>query len=147
VYGDFPVALLTENSASWCREFPTVNTITLAVAVIFALPLAACTDGEAGQTNNPANAARAPAPIGFHDAVAAPVAAAQVLGEMAAAGSHTTSRTFSRDLDADGIDDYRVVITETFDSAGNLLSRTKDQDFDADGIIDSHVTTRFDGVP
>ena len=59
--------------------------------------------------------------------------------------AHTTSRTFSRDYDADGIDDYRVVITETFDSEGNLVSRTKDQDFEADGIIDSHITTTLAG--
>ena len=58
-------------------------------------------------------------------------------------GPHTASRTSSRDYDADGIDDYRVMITETFDGAGNLVSRTKDQDFDADGIVDSHVTTTF----
>jgi hypothetical protein len=59
--------------------------------------------------------------------------------------AHTASRTISRDYDADGIDDYRVVITETFDSEGNLVSRTKDQDFEADGIIDSHVTTILAG--
>jgi hypothetical protein len=59
--------------------------------------------------------------------------------------AHTAGRTFSRDYDADGINDYRVVITETFDSDGNLLSRTKDQDFEADGIIDSHVTTTLAG--
>ena len=62
-----------------------------------------------------------------------------------AGAAHTASRTFSRDLDADGIDDYRVVITETFDAEGNLVSRTKDQDFDADGIVDSHVTTTYAG--
>jgi hypothetical protein len=56
----------------------------------------------------------------------------------------TLSRTITRDEDADGVDDYRAVITETFDSAGNLLSRTKAQDFDADGIVDSRVTTQFD---
>ena len=56
-----------------------------------------------------------------------------------------TSRTISRDDDADGLVDYRAVITETFDAAGNLLSRTKAQDFDADGIVDSRVTTTFDG--
>ena len=54
------------------------------------------------------------------------------------------SRTITRDEDADGVDDYRAVITETFDPAGNLLSRTKAQDFDADGIVDSRVTTSFD---
>jgi hypothetical protein len=56
----------------------------------------------------------------------------------------TMSRTITRDEDADGVDDYRAVITETFDSAGNLLSRTRAQDFDADGIVDSRVTTQFD---
>jgi hypothetical protein len=56
----------------------------------------------------------------------------------------TLSRTITRDEDADGVDDYRAVITETFDSAGNMLSRTKAQDFDADGIVDSRVTTQFD---
>jgi hypothetical protein len=56
----------------------------------------------------------------------------------------TMSRTITRDEDADGVDDYRAVITETFDSAGILLSRTKAQDFDADGIVDSRVTTQFD---
>jgi len=59
--------------------------------------------------------------------------------------AHTASRMSSRDWDADGIDDYRVIVTETFDAAGNLLSRTKDQDFDADGIIDSHVMMTFAG--
>ena len=58
--------------------------------------------------------------------------------------SQTTSRTGSRDDDADGIDDYRAVITETFDSTGNLVARTKTQDFDANGIVDSQVTTTFD---
>lgn len=56
----------------------------------------------------------------------------------------TSSRTITRDDDADGVDDYRAVITETFDPAGILLSRTREQDFDADGIIDSRVTTTFD---
>ena len=125
-----------------------MNTITAVVAAFAAFLLVACADGEAGQTNNPGSAARASAAIGSDDAVVvAPVAAAEIQPVMAAAGGHTTSRTFSRDLDADGIDDYRVVITETFDSAGNLLSRAKDQDFNADGIVDSHVTTQFDGVP
>ena len=61
----------------------------------------------------------------------------------ASAQPYTTSRTITRDDDADGVDDYRAVITESFDGAGNLRSRTKAQDFDADGIIDSQVTTRF----
>jgi len=126
-----------------------MNTITVAVAAILAPLLAACTDGKAGQTNNPASMSSAPAPSTTPSAasVVAPSAAAEIQPSLMSAGSHTTSRSFARDLDADGIDDYRVVITETFDGAGNLLSRTKDQDFDADGIIDSHVTTRFDGVP
>jgi hypothetical protein len=124
-----------------------MNTITFIFAAILALPLAACTDGEAGPTNKPGGVASAPA-RGTHDAAAAiaPVATAQIQPAMAA-GSHTTSRSSSRDLDADGIDDYRVVVTETFDAAGNLVSRTKDQDFNADGIVDSHVSTRFDGAP
>lgn len=58
-----------------------------------------------------------------------------------------TSRTITRDDDADGVDNYRAVITETFDDAGNLRSRTRAQDFDADGIVDSRVTTTFDEVP
>lgn len=126
-----------------------MNTFTVAVAAILAPLLAACTDGEAGPANSPASASHAPAPGASRSAVsvAAPVTAAEIPRATSSVGSHTTSRTFARDLDADGIDDYRVVITESFDAAGNLLSRTKDQDFDADGIIDSHVTTRFDGVP
>lgn len=64
--------------------------------------------------------------------------------EPAAAQPLTLSRTITRDDDANGVDDYRAVITETFDPAGNLLSRTKAQDFDADGIVDSRVTTTFE---
>ena len=56
----------------------------------------------------------------------------------------TMSRTITRDEDADGVDDYRAVITEAFDAAGNLLSRTKAQDFDADGIVDARTTTSFE---
>jgi len=116
---------------------------SLIYAALLAL-LAGCTRTEANQTTS----GRA------ESSLAASKSAPEVGGMMlpaeprspaAAAGRiHSSTRSFARDYDADGIDDYRVVITETFDDAGNLLSRTKDQDFDADGIVDSHVTTTFE---
>ena len=51
------------------------------------------------------------------------------------------SRTIEDDPDADGIANYRVIITDTFDAEGNLLSTTRDEDFEADGIIDARSTT------
>ena len=53
------------------------------------------------------------------------------------------SRTIEDDPDADGIADYRVIITDTFDAAGNLESTLREEDFEADGIIDSRVITSF----
>ena len=51
------------------------------------------------------------------------------------------SRTIEDDPDADGIANYRVIITDTFDAEGNLLSTTRNEDFEADGIIDARSTT------
>ncbi|HET7810124.1 MAG TPA: hypothetical protein VFL16_06075 [Steroidobacteraceae bacterium] len=48
-----------------------------------------------------------------------------------------------RDDDADGIADYRVFVTESFDAAGNLVGVTTEQDFEADGVIDERETTNF----
>jgi len=53
------------------------------------------------------------------------------------------SRTIEDDPDADGIANYRVVITEIFDPAGNLVSTWREEDFEADGIIDSRQVTSF----
>jgi hypothetical protein len=58
--------------------------------------------------------------------------------------NRVVSRTIDQDLDADGINDSRIIITESFDAAGMLISRTREEDFEADGIIDVRVTTVFD---
>lgn len=57
--------------------------------------------------------------------------------------AHTESHTYSKDRNADGIDDYRVTIVESYDAEGKLVSRTKEQDFDADGIVDSRNEVTF----
>ena len=54
-------------------------------------------------------------------------------------------RTIEDDPDADGIANYRVIITDTFDAAGNMVSTLREEDFEADGIIDSRVMTSFGG--
>jgi len=48
------------------------------------------------------------------------------------AGDRRESRTIEDDPDADGIPDYRVTITDTFDADGNLLLTSRDEDFEAD---------------
>jgi hypothetical protein len=53
------------------------------------------------------------------------------------------TRVTERDDDADGIADYRVFVTESFDAEGNLVSVTTEQDFEADGVIDERETTNF----
>ena len=53
------------------------------------------------------------------------------------------TRATERDFDADGIADYRVFMTETFDAEGKLVSVTEEQDFEADGVIDARDTTTF----
>ncbi len=55
------------------------------------------------------------------------------------------SRTIEVDPHADGIANYRVIITDTLDAAGNLESTLREVDFEADGIIDSRVMTSFGG--
>jgi len=64
-------------------------------------------------------------------------------GEVPAAGpvDRRVSRMIEDDPDADGIANYRVIITDTFDADGNLVSTTRDEDFEADGIIDARSTT------
>ena len=58
--------------------------------------------------------------------------------------SHRGSKPAPRnELDADGIADYRVFMTETFDAEGKLVSVTEEQDFEADGVIDARDTTNF----
>lgn len=52
-------------------------------------------------------------------------------------------RTIEDDQDADGIADYRVIITEIFDQNGNLVRTTRDEDFEADGIIDARNVTQY----
>lgn len=54
-------------------------------------------------------------------------------------------RTIEDDPDADGIANYRVIITDTFDAAGNMVSTLREEDFEADGIIDARVMTSFGG--
>ena len=70
-------------------------------------------------------------------------------GAALAAAPNTTEgrrvRTIEDDPDADGIADYRVIITDSFDAAGNLVSTLREEDFEADGIIDSRVMTSFGG--
>jgi len=58
-------------------------------------------------------------------------------------GERRESRIVEDDPDADGIPDYRVIITETFDADGNLLLTLRDEDFEADGIIDARRTSYF----
>jgi len=53
------------------------------------------------------------------------------------------TRSTERDFDADGIADYRVFITESFDAEGRLVAVTEEQDFEADGVIDARDTTNF----
>jgi hypothetical protein len=59
------------------------------------------------------------------------------------AGERRESRTVEDDRDADGIADYRVIITDTFDADGNLLLTTRDEDFEADGIFDARSLTKY----
>ena len=59
-------------------------------------------------------------------------------------GPRQVSRTVEDDPDADGIADYRVVITDTLDAEGKLVSTTRSEDFEADGIFDARNTTYFD---
>jgi len=59
------------------------------------------------------------------------------------AAGRSSSRTIDSDFDADGIADYRIIISEAFDAAGSLISRTEEEDFEADGIVDTRVTTNF----
>lgn len=59
-------------------------------------------------------------------------------------GPRQVSRTIEDDPDGDGIADYRVVITDTFDARGSLVSTSRQQDFEADGIFDARNTTYFD---
>jgi hypothetical protein len=61
----------------------------------------------------------------------------------AAAAPREERRLVERDINADGIADYLVVITDRFDAAGALVSRTREEDFEADGVIDSRTTTVF----
>jgi len=61
-----------------------------------------------------------------------------------AAGERRVSRTVEDDRDADGISDYRIIITDTFDANGNLVSTLREEDFEADGIIDARSTTWFE---
>ena len=58
-------------------------------------------------------------------------------------GDRRESRTVEDDLDADGIADYRVIITDTFDADGNLRLTTRDEDFEADGIFDARRLTKY----
>ena len=53
------------------------------------------------------------------------------------------TRVTERDVDADGIADYRVFVTESFDAQGNLVAVTRERDFEADGVIDARETTNF----
>ena len=61
----------------------------------------------------------------------------------AASAPRRQTRMTERDDDADGIADYRVFVTESFDAAGNLVGVTTEQDFEADGVIDERETTNF----
>ncbi len=54
------------------------------------------------------------------------------------------SRTIEEDPDADGIADYRVIITDTFDADGNPISTAREEDVEADGIIDARSVTHYD---
>jgi hypothetical protein len=121
------------------------------VLLLLLVLLAGC-DGASGaaQISAPRTApAHAPGGIGIGigSGVADARAAAQMPGAPAVpvSAGHSTSRTISTDQDADGIADYRVVITETFDAEGNLVSRTREQDFDADGVIDARSTISYSG--
>jgi hypothetical protein len=60
---------------------------------------------------------------------------------------HKVSRNIDSDYDADGIADYRIAISETFDASGNLIRRIEDADFEADGIVDARTVTNFGANP
>ena len=68
---------------------------------------------------------------------------ANVSRVLPAAVTSRASRIFEDDPDGDGIANYRAIITDTFDAAGNLAATLREEDFEADGIIDSRVTTSY----
>ena len=40
----------------------------------------------------------------------------------------------------------RIIITDTFDAAGNLVGLVREEDFEADGIVDARGATSFDAA-
>ncbi len=74
--------------------------------------------------------------------VGSPVAQSLATGTPEALGT-TRSRIIDEDPDADGIANYRTIITDTFDAGGNLVSTLQEEDFEADGVVDSRVMTSF----
>ena len=100
--------------------------------ILAALTLSACGRADGGVVWQPNKAE--PAPEGT-TALPEP--------ETQADAGYSVTRSIDQDPDADGIADSRLIITETFDAAGNLLSSTQEEDFEADGIVDSRFTTTF----
>ena len=80
--------------------------------------------------------------------VAGPAAVAEaelanVSRVLPAAVASRASRTIEDDPDGDGIANYRVIFTDTFDAAGDLAGTLREEDFEADGIIDSRLSTSY----
>ena len=73
----------------------------------------------------------------------AAIAEAEVANVSRVLPAAVASRAFEDDPDGDGIANYRAIITDTFDAAGNLATTLREEDFEADGIIDSRVTTSY----
>jgi hypothetical protein len=69
---------------------------------------------------------------------------APVMPFMPPVGERRVSRTIEDDPDADGIADYRVIITDTFNADGDPISTAREEDFEADGIIDARSVTKYD---
>jgi hypothetical protein len=85
----------------------------------------------------------APAAKDARGAVNVPTADAVPAAAFPVPAAREQTRVTERDVDADGIADYRVFVTESFDAEGNLVAVTEEQDFEADGVIDDRETTHF----
>ncbi|HET9862139.1 MAG TPA: hypothetical protein VFP37_01745 [Steroidobacteraceae bacterium] len=76
-----------------------------------------------------------------------PVAAPAPAPHPAASSAlRSLTRVIDKDSDGDGIANRRIIITEVFDPAGELVERIREQDFEADGIVDAREVTHFGGA-
>lgn len=62
---------------------------------------------------------------------------------VSAGGAHRVTRTIDKDPDGDGIANRRIVITDVYDDAGQLLETIREVDLEADGIIDARNVTTY----